>query len=397
MPILTMQEKMSILSREERDRRWDNARQEMEKRKLDALIVWGSSGRYRHLNANLRYLCNFHAEGYMILPLKADPTLLSFVGGFPTPWVADNRTAHPNYSKAMVERIKELNLEKGTFGMVELSEYNGEAGFPYTTYVNLAKNLPGATLVDATDIVTEARIVKSPAEIKCLELGCEAGVKAIQAVVDTAKPGMKDYEVRSKFMDTLFREGCDISAMILFHIGKEMIHGSLSGMFWSASPKVIEEGDQIHTEFDANFMGYIAQFNQPFSVGQPGKEWAELYRIAAEACDEALKILRPGITVGQLQEAFAQPVQKAGYRQRTPNFHGLGLAIEEPFSVFPGQPEYKPKLDRVIQANMVIGFEPPVIGQDFKRGTTIGGPILVTENGWRFLAKNWKPEVRIIS
>jgi len=397
MPILTMQEKMSILSREERDRRWNNARQEMEKRKLDALIVWGSSGRYRHLNANLRYLCNFHAEGYMILPLKADPTLFSFVGGFPTPWVADNRTAHPNYSKAMVERIKELNLEKGTFGVVELSEYNGEAGFPYTTYVNLAKNLPGATLVDATDIVTEARIVKSPAEIKCLELGCEAGVKAIQAVVDIAKPGMKDYEVRSKFMDTLFREGCDISAMILFHIGKEMIHGSLSGMFWSASPKAIEEGDQIHTEFDANFMGYIAQFNQPFSVGEPSKEWAELYRIAAGACDEALKILRPGVTVGQLQEAFAQTVQKAGYRQRTPNFHGLGLAIEEPFSVFPGQPEYKPKLDRVIQANMVIEFEPPVIGQDFKRGTTIGGPILVTENGCRFLAKNWKPEVRIIS
>lgn len=396
MPILSMQEKMAILSHDERDRRWNNARQEMENRKLDALIIWGSSGRYRHLSASLRYLCNFHTEGYMILPLNGDPTLFSFIGDFPTPWVADNRTAHPNYSAMMMERIKELKLEKGTFGLVELSAYNGEAGFPHTTYLNLTQNLPGAKFVDATDVITEARIIKSPAEIKCLELGCEAGARAIRSVVDTAKPGVKDYEVRSKFMDTLFREGCDISSMILFHIGKELIHGSLSGMIWSASPRVIEEGDQIHTEFDASFMGYIAQFNQPFSVGQPGKEWMDIYDVALEACNDALNILKPGITVGQLHEAFLPAVQKAGYRQRTPNFHGLGLAIEEPFSVFLGQPGYKPKLDRIIQPNMVIGFEPAVIAQDFKRGTTLGGPILVTDTGYKFLTKDWKPGVIIM-
>ena len=98
----------------------------------------------------------------------------------------------------------------------------------------------------------------------------------------------------------------------------------------------------------------------------------------------------------ELHEAFLPPVQKAGYRQRTPNFHGLGLAIEEPFSAFIGQPEYTPNLTRVIKPGMVLGFEPPVISQDFKRGTTIGSPVLVTENGYRFLSKNWQPEVKII-
>ena len=83
MTILSMQKIMPILSHEERDRRWNNMRQEMEKRKLDALVVYGNSGRYRHLNARLRYLCNFHTEGYLILPLKDDPTLFSFIGGFP--------------------------------------------------------------------------------------------------------------------------------------------------------------------------------------------------------------------------------------------------------------------------------------------------------------------------
>jgi Xaa-Pro dipeptidase len=397
MPILSPEEKMSILSREERDRRWNNIRQAMEKQGLKCLIVWGSFGRFRHFNASLRYLSNFNTEGYMVFPLEGDPTLFTFQGGYPTPWVADNRTGHPNYSKLMSERLKELHLDKGRIGLVELSGYNGECGFPHSTYAALATNLPGARFEDATDIVTEARIIKSPAEIKCLELGCEAGAKAIQAIVDTAKPGVKDYEVRSKFMETLFKEGCDIASMILYHTGKDIIHGGFGGMVWAAGPKVMEQGDQIHTEFDASFCGYIAQFNQPFALGKPSPEWMDVYRTAIESVNSALKVLKPGITVGELNDAFLPPVNKAGYRQRTPNFHGIGLAIEEPFSGFPGQPEYRAKRDRVIEPNTVLGFEPPVISQDFKRGTTIGSPILVTDTGYRFLSKNWKPEVKIIS
>lgn len=396
MPILSLEEKMSILSHVERDRRWQNIRQEMDKQGLDCLIVYGCFGRFRHFNASLRYLCNFHTEGYLIFPLKDAPTLLGFQGGFPTPWVADNRTAHPNYSKLMVERLKELHLDKGKIGLLELSGYNGEQGFPHSTYVTLAKNLPEVKFEDATAIVSEARIIKSPAEIKCLELGCEAGAKAIQAIVDTAKSGIKDYEVRAKFMDTLFREGCDIGSMILYHSGKEIVHGGFGGMIWAAGPRVMEQGDQIHTEFDASYMGYIAQFNQPFSLGKPSQEWMDIYNTAIDSVNSALKVLKPGITVGELNDAFLPPINKAGHRQRTPNFHGIGMAIEEPFSGFPSQPEYRAKRDRLIEPNMVLEFEPPVISPDFKRGTTLGSPILVTDTGYRFLSKNWKPEVKII-
>ncbi len=214
MPILSMQEKMSILSHQERDRRWKNIRQEMEKQKLDCLIVWGCFGRYRNFNSSLRYLCNFNTEGYIIFPLAADPTLFTFMGGFPTPWVADNRTGQPSFSELMSARLKELKLENARIGLAEMSGYGAETGFPHVTYAALTGNFPRAKFVDATDIIMEARIIKSPVEIKCLEMGCEAGMKAIQTVVDIARPGVKDYEVRARFMDTLFREGCDIGSMI---------------------------------------------------------------------------------------------------------------------------------------------------------------------------------------
>ena len=70
MTILSMEEKMSILTREERDRRWKKIREAMENQGLDCLILWGCFGRFRHFNASLRYLCNFHTEGYMVSPLE---------------------------------------------------------------------------------------------------------------------------------------------------------------------------------------------------------------------------------------------------------------------------------------------------------------------------------------
>ena len=158
----------------------------------------------------------------------------------------------------------------------------------------------------------------------------------------------------------------------------------------------MEEGDQIHTEFDACFMGYIAQFNQSFSLGEPSKEYMDIYNIAIESVNNALNILKPGITVGELNEVLTRLIKKSGYISTNPNFHGLGLAIEEPFGVFATQPDYKPNLTRIIEPGMVIGFEPSVVRPDFKAGTTLGSPVLVTETGNRLLSKNWKPEVKII-
>jgi len=145
--------------------------------------------------------------------------------------VVDGRTGHPHYSKVISDRIRELHLEKGRIGFVGLSGYDGEMGFPHTTYVSITSNFPKANFEDATDIMTEVRLTKSPAEIRCFEVGCEIGEKVIQVIVDTAKPGVRDYEVRAKVMDTLFREGCEPGTMFLYHSGKEILHGGQGGQY----------------------------------------------------------------------------------------------------------------------------------------------------------------------
>jgi Xaa-Pro dipeptidase len=384
-----------VLNITERDRRWSKIRAVMQKRLLDCLIIWGSHGLYRNYSGNLRYLSNSGAEGYMLFPLQDEPTLFGFTIAR-TPWVADFRGGHPVYSKAISERIRELRLEKARIGLLDLSGYCGEASFPHATYVALSNRFPDAQFEDATDILVEARMVKSPAEISCIEYACEIAEKAIKTILDTAKPGVKDLEVKAKMMDTLFREGSEPGTMILYHSGKQFSHGGEAGAWTPANPRVLELGDIIHTEFDASYCGYKAQFNQPFSLGKPNDNWQRIFDVALESINSGLSVLRPGLSVGDWIAAFVYPIVKAGFVRRTPNFHGLGLSIEEPFGDFPAQPNYYTNTTRILEPGMVFEIEPPVISPNQRIGTTIGCPILITNNGYRFLSKNWKPEVKII-
>jgi len=387
---------MFNLTLDERDRRWKKVREAMEKRRLECLVIWGSYGRFRHFDANLRYLSNISAEGYLVFPLKDDPTLVQFFARpDPTAWVVDGRTGHPHYSKIISDRIRELDLENGRIGFVGLSGYDGEMGFPHTTYISLTSNFPRADFEDATDLMTEARIIKGPAEIRCLELGCEIGEKVIQVIVDTAKAGVRDYEVRARVMDTLFREGCEPDSMFLYHSGKEILHAGQGGQLKPSGTKVLEDGDIMLTEFDAVYSGYVSQYNQPFSLGKPDKEWMEIFHIATEAFNNGLNVLGPGITTGELYQAILSPIKEAGYTSTNPNFHGLGLGLEEPVSIFPAQTEYKPDTSLKMRSGMVVEFEPHVVRPDFKKGATLGSPVLVTDTGCRLLSKNWKPEVKI--
>lgn len=386
--------KPTSLTKDERDRRWRKVRGLMEKRGLDCLIGWGSLGCHSNLCANLRYLSNTAHEGYLVFPLNGEPSLFTFMGRkVQTSWVVDQRCGHPDYAEAISERLKEINLTKAHIGMVGPSKYYREMGFPYPTYLSIIENFSEYRFEDATDIVDQARMIKSPAEISCLERGCETGEKVIQIVRDTVMPGMTDNEARSLIMDTLVRNGCESFGILLFCSGKELTHAGQGGGIERENPRTMQTGDIILTEFDAKYIGYQAQFNQAFALGKPASEWLDIVNIARESFYSGLKTLKPGITVGELDKALLSPILEAGYTYSNPAFHGLGLTLEEPMGTFPMQPGYKSNTSFRFEPGMVIEFEPQVITSDHKKGLSIGCPVLVTETRCRLLSQNWKLEL----
>ncbi len=373
----------------ERDRRWRAARSAMAERGLSALIVWGSSGSFAHCNASMRWLADVSTEGYLLFPAEGEPTLFSFENGLNPSWVTDWRGAVPEFARAVAVQIGELRLERSRLGLLSLSGMYGELnGFPHTTYVRLSEALPHASLEDATDLVESLRRTKSAEEVRALEVGSEVIRRVFEAIRETAGPGVRDYEVRRAIMDTLFVGGSETGTMILYCQGKHAIHGGQSGVWYEpayANPLV--EGDVILLELDASCSGYKAQFNHAFTVGEVDEEWGRIFSCAERSFHAGLETIRPGVTVGELEDVMLGMLEQDGFVWGNPAFHGLGLALEFPLGTYP-RVNWTPDRDEVIEEGMVLEFEPHPVSPSFTRGASVGCPVLVTADGGR-LIPNW--------
>lgn len=396
---------MFELGLDERDRRWQKVRNAMKKRDLDALIVWGFAGFDSSESANFVYLTNISTfgnlalPGYLVFPAEGEPTIVGFAK-MPGDklWVNDIRGKKPTYSRTIVDRLKELHLENSRLGIINISPVgigsSGERAFPYITLMMLKESLPGAKFEDAVSILDEARRIKSEAEIRCLELGCAAAGATIRAVMDTARPGVRDYEVITKMVGALMENGCEPDTLFLYGSGKDYVDSGNGQFLNPRFLRTLESGDMIHTEFNAKYNNYIAQYNQPFSLGEPDPEWSRVFSTAEAAVTHGLKILKPGITARDLTLALLEPVKESGLNSIRPAFHGLGLTSEEPLAAV-GAGTCIPDDSFLIQAGMVIEFEPHVITPDGRKGLTLGGPVLVTDTGCRPLGQS-RMEVKII-
>jgi Xaa-Pro aminopeptidase len=371
-------------SNAERDRRWSATRAAMAERNLHALIVWGSAGAFVHSNASMRWLTNVNTEGYLVFPLDGEPVLFSFENGLNPAWVTDWRGAVPEFAKAVAEHLRQVGLDRGRLGLVSLSGMYAELnGFPYAAYTRLAEQLDAATLEDATSLVEDLRRKKSAEEIGALQAGCAIVGRVFDAIHETARVGVADYEIRATIMDTLFRAGSEPGSMILYCQGPHAIHGGQSGIWYEppyANP--LAEGDVILLELDAVCLGYKAQFNHAFTVGDIDQEWSRIFETAEEAYMAGLETLRPGLTVGELEDAMVAPLADAGFVWGNPAFHGIGLALELPLGTYP-RVGWKPDREERFEVGMVLEFEPHPVSPSFTRGASVGCPVLVTEEGCR--------------
>lgn len=332
------------LGKDERDRRYLKIRVAMKKQGIGALVIYGFAGFDSSESANIVYLTNISTfgclalPGYLIFPVDGEPTMIGFAK-MPGDalWVNDIRGKGPSYGKAIIDRLKELHIENGKIGIITTKVVGvgstGERGFPYITYKYLQDNLLRARFVDATDIINEARRIKSAVEIRCLEIGCVAADAAVQAVVETARPGVHDYEVIAKMVNVLMLHGCEPDTLFLYGSGKDYIDSGNGQYINPRFLRTLEAGDMIHTEFNAKYNNYVAQYNQPFAIGEPDKEWRKVFNTAEAAVANGLKILKPGITIKDIAQALTAPIKDAGLITIRPACHGLGLTSEEPLGV----------------------------------------------------------------
>jgi Xaa-Pro aminopeptidase len=376
--MITSENSTLYFSRDEFARRHQQIRKIMQLRGIDCLIVTGNAGGHQSFAADIRYitgLAGSAADGtYVLFPLTGEA-----VGLVPSSFVADRvgkrcpihvapvalkkGTRIRDYGSDLVERIKNLALEKGTIGIATMRV------MPAGTYLELRRDLPEVNFVSAGDVLLECRLIKSLEELEFVRKAGEWADKGMEAIIEAAHPGITEAELTACCDYAMIRAGADRGPFILLGSGSwEQFQGTIGDA--SHSQRELQKGDIILTELSPSFGGYYAQLCVPISIGgNPPHSFTELLKIDQEIYRFALQELRAGNTVGAIEAKIFDFASARGDFRRAWALQSTELA--EAFF----------KLDTEIQAGMSYVIHPWTefsSGQGLQ-GHTIGNTVIVTK------------------
>lgn len=383
----------------ERDRRWKAVRELMVQQRIEVIVTPQNTGHSTDFQANTRYLTHCGGGGdsdiAAVFPLEGEVTAIatSAAPRWPTvqEWTNDVREARRNYGRVIVERLRELRVERGRIGITGLGEVEGtrtpEGTILYGTWKQIREAFPAAELVDATRILTEVRYVKSQEEIEALTKSMGIIESAYQAEIEAARPGVKDWDVWAATQCALMRNGSEMPVHCNWVSGKNP-----KRTLTRPSLRVLERGDLIINEVEASWIGYRSQGVQPVFVEEADAVYQELIKVQREVFNRVRESLKPGITVRELAELTQKSASEAAPKSgpaagaRTQlTMHGRGAGDDGP--IITSHARSPRQLGVQLRENMVFICKPSAISADGNYICTWGDTVVVTAHGGRRLGK----------
>jgi Xaa-Pro dipeptidase len=363
--------------------RREAAAAELARRGLDGLLMFRQESMY--------YLTGYDTFGYVFfqcLYMGADGETLTLLTRTPdvrqaehTSVIADIRVWYDAVGVNPAEDLKEILEELGCRGKrlgIETDAY-GLTGF------NLKRAeaaLDGfCELVEASDLVTRLRAVKSEAEIAYVRKAARLADVALDRAVEKAAPSAFEGDVLAALQGAIFEGGGDFPA-------NEVIIGSGARALlfrYAAGMRHMDPVDQLSLEWAGSFRHYHAAMMRTLCVGEASDYQHHLFSVVRETLEEMTEALSPGHPVGEVDDAHRRVLDAAGLQKH--RYAACGYSLGTTFS--PNWMDW-PMLfsGNTVPAEPGMVFFLHCVVADSDRGVamSLGRTCLVTETGREVLS-----------
>lgn len=386
-------------SHAERERRWSRVRELMRRDEIDAIIGFPNQSHWDQFQADIRYLTHIgghQTEVAVVFPRSGEVT--AFVRGsneidwwrIAQDWVREIRSSRRSWGEPVVERMKELRLDRGRIGISGLS---GLLRAPEGTVVTgilekVHRAFPAARFDNATELLQEARAVKGAEEIAWIERAAEILDRVVAAILAKAKPGVMETEMVATIWHTIIANGGDYPSMTHWGAG--------SGVPWAcriAPHRALQAGDMINTELEAKYGGYIAQTVQAASLGKIPTELKQAFEVSVRVFDELIESMRPGVSFREIVLLYQKLVRDSGHTPKGMLLHGRGIGEDRPQVTgemdgdIYNSPTYTKHLDlRLVEGNVLV-LKPGAMPEDAPDSIRCGDTVVIEKQGARRLGK----------
>jgi Xaa-Pro aminopeptidase len=376
-------------SKAEIERRWEKLREWMNREKFDCLIIPARPGG----NADVKWISESNAN-WAVFPADGMPTLI-FRGGDDSRAVQaksavefDFRVSRFKRSQVIIDRLKELGMERARIGVGNLSGQmrNDEGGVSYITMSNLLKALPRAKFESAVPLLMEVKLERGPEEIEVLRLASRVSELSVRAIVESAGVGVMQRDVWFNVFKTLLDASGEEPQRISIRGGDE---GNTAG--GRPLDEVFLAGQICSQELSGTVLGYASQVNHAMCVGRPAPaNWESAFKYCVEIFHALVDYAKPGISFQEYSEFYRRKVEEKGTAYWGVVFHTGGASGDGP-RMGPTRPDENG--DRVIKPGMVFTIKPRFVIQGVESPSAqFGDPVLITETGALRLGRR-KPEV----
>lgn len=358
--------------------------EELARRGLDGLLMFRQESMY--------YLTGYDTFGYVFfqcLYMAADGETMTLLTRTPdrrqaehTSVVSDVRLWYDAEGANPADDLKEVLRDHGLAGRrlgIETDAY-GLTGFNLKL---VEAALDGfCALVEASDLVTRLRAVKSPAEIFYVREAARLADLGLDRAVEAAAPGAFEGDVLAALQGAIFEGGGDFPAneVIIGSGPRALLFRSAAGM------RRMDAVDQLSLEWAGSYRHYHAAMMRTLAVGGASDYQRRLFWAVRDALEAMTEALAPGRPVGEVDDAHRRVLDAAGLEKH--RFAACGYSLGTTFA-----PNWmdKPMLysGNAAPAEPGMVFFLHCIVADSDRGVamSLGRTCLVTDTGREVLSK----------
>ncbi len=383
--------------------RLQRAREQMEKYDLGALLCMDLD--------NIRYITSTHlaewARGkyfrWCLLPRDGEPILFE-VGSAAVvkrelcPWLKPENI-RPAVAWNRGANVRPVNVALSSNAAAEIKAVLKEhkvADMPVGVdememYLLQALQDAGLRVVNGYDAMFDARMVKSPDELKIIELSASLVDGVYAQLVDFIRPGVKENEIVAKIYGWLIEHGVDRIT------GVNCVSGPRSNPHpHDYSDRMIRPGDLVFIDIMSHYLGYATCYYRTFAVTRATQRQRDVYRRAMDWLQASIDVVRPGITTADIAAQWPS-ARDLGFADEKEAFllavgHGIGLSHHE-----------KPWISRAysldhpvpLEAGMHFALE--TFNGEGEDGARIESQVIVTKDGHKVITKWPCEELMVLS
>src|SRR6056297_2187445 len=253
--------------------------------------------------------------------------------------------------------------------------------------------VPAQAQTSITPILSDMRMIKSPAELQLARHAGEVATAMMQAGRAAIGAGVPEYEVAlatshagaRKAADLLAGHYDDADMSPNTHFLQIMASGpEITKTHHRASTRKMQTGDPVFLCFCGmtNFHRFKLGFDRTFwidHIADPAQ--AEVYQVALDSQAAALAALRPGVTAESVHAAYAEVIQGAGHDYPFRCGRATGFSFLEKPQLVTGD-------QTILESGMVLAVDGSVTVETLR--AQVGDSFIVTETGYEPLTDHPK-------